>query len=100
MACYWIARAKIRDPGEYKKYTDRVPRIMAKYGGKVLTRGGVHRTLEGSDHFERFVVIEFASMEAAQLCFDSAEYREAAAFRRAGAGENELTLADAGDMTA
>ena len=40
MPAYWIARAKINDPVEYKKYTDLVPAIIAKYGGKVLARGG------------------------------------------------------------
>jgi uncharacterized protein (DUF1330 family) len=40
MPAYWVARAKINDPVEYKKYTDRVPDIIRKYGGKVLARGG------------------------------------------------------------
>jgi uncharacterized protein (DUF1330 family) len=99
MPCYWIARSKILDPVAYKKYTDRVPAIMAKYGGRVLTRGAQYETLEGPDHFERFVIIEFDTMEAAKRCFLSPEYVEAAAFRRSGAGQNELTIADAGDAT-
>lgn len=41
MPAYWIARAKIDDPVEYKKYTDRVPAIIKQYGGKVLAHGGV-----------------------------------------------------------
>jgi len=40
MPAYWVARSKITDPVEYKKYTDRVPAIIAKFGGKVLARGG------------------------------------------------------------
>ena len=36
MPAYWIARAKIHDPVEYKKYTDLVPGILQKFGGKVL----------------------------------------------------------------
>ena len=39
MVAYWVARAKINDPVEYKKYTDRVPAILAKYGGRVLVLG-------------------------------------------------------------
>jgi uncharacterized protein (DUF1330 family) len=35
MPAYWVARSKINDPVEYKKYTDLVPAILAKYGGKV-----------------------------------------------------------------
>ena len=40
MPAYWVARSKINDPVEYKKYTDLVPGIIARFGGKVLARGG------------------------------------------------------------
>ena len=33
MPAYWVARSKINDPIEYKKYTDLVPGIIAKFGG-------------------------------------------------------------------
>jgi uncharacterized protein (DUF1330 family) len=94
MAAYWVARSKINDPAEYKKYTDRVPGILAKYGGKVLARGGRFQILEGPEKFQRFVVIEFPSLEQAVACHDSPEYREAAAFRRSGAGEVELVIVE------
>ena len=32
MPAYWVARSKVIDPVEYKKYTDLVPAIVAKYG--------------------------------------------------------------------
>jgi uncharacterized protein (DUF1330 family) len=94
MKGYWVARSKINDPAEYKKYTDRVPGILAKYGGKVLARGGRFQILEGPEKFQRFVVIEFPSLEQAVACHDSPEYREAAAFRRGGAGEVELVIVE------
>jgi uncharacterized protein (DUF1330 family) len=99
MPAYWIARAKVADAEGYRRYTDRVPEIMAKYGGKILSRGAHYQTMEGPDHFRRYVLIEFDSMEAAIRCFESEEYREAAAFRRNGEGEVEITIADAGDAT-
>lgn len=99
MTAYWVARSKINDPVQYKKYTDRVPEIIARFGGKVLARGGDYRILEGPKKFERFVVIEFPSMDQAIACHDSPEYREAAAFRRGGAGEVELVIVEAGDAT-
>jgi len=94
MAAYWVARSKINDAVEYKKYADRVPGILAKYGGKVLARGGRFKILEGPEKFHRFVVIEFPSLEQAVACHDSPEYREAAAFRRSGAGEVELVIVE------
>jgi len=47
MPACWVARSKISDPVEYKKYTDLVPGIIAKYGGKVLARGGHFQIMEG-----------------------------------------------------
>ena len=99
MPGYWVARAKIIDPVAYKRYTDRVPEIMKKYGGEVLSRGARYETLEGPDHFDRFVLIRFDSLEAAKRCFELPEYVEAASFRRSGAGEVENTVLDAGDGT-
>ena len=98
MPAYWLARARVNDPVEYKKYTDRVPAILAKYGAKVLTRGGRYETLEGPEKFNRFVVIEFPTLEQGVACFNSKEYQDAAAFRRRSkAGENELVMVEAGE---
>jgi len=100
MPAYWVARSKINDPVAYKKYTDRVPAIIAKHGGKVLARGGRFQIMEGPDKFHRFVVIEFPTFEQGVACFKSKEYDEAAAFRRqGGAGEVETIILDAGDAT-
>lgn len=99
MPAYWLARSKISDPVEYKKYTDRVPGILKQYGGRVLARGGKYRIMEGPETFHRFVVIEFDSMEAAVKCFESPEYVEAAAFRRAGAGVVENVIVEGGEAT-
>jgi uncharacterized protein (DUF1330 family) len=100
MTAYWVARSKISDPVEYKKYTDRVPEIIGKFGGKVLARGGKYKILEGPEKFHRFVVIEFPSLEAAVACHDSPEYTEAAAFRRRNnVGEVELIIVEGGEAT-
>ena len=85
MTAYWVARSKINDPVDYKKYTDRVPAIIRRFGGKVLARGGRFKILEGPEKFRR--------------CHDSPEYQEAAAFRKKGAGEVELVIVEAGDAT-
>src|SRR5262249_28337942 len=99
MPAYWVARSKINDPVEYKKYTDRVPAIIAKYGGKVLARGGRFQIMEGPQKFQRFVVIEFPTLQQGVACFTSKEYDEAAAFRRCGARGVETVMVDGGDAT-
>jgi len=99
MSAYWCARSKIHDWEQYKRYTDLVPGIIEKYGGKVLARGGRYEILEGPDKFERFVVIEFPTLEDAKRCHGSPEYQAAAAFRKTGAGEVETIVVEGGDAT-
>ena len=66
MPAYWLARATITDPVAYKKYTDRVPEIIGRYQGKILARGGRYQIMEGPENFQRFVVIEFPTLEQAR----------------------------------
>ncbi len=100
MPAYWLARCKINNPVEYKKYTDLVPGIIKKFDGKALARGGKYQIMEGSDRFHRFVVIEFPTLEHAVKCHQSPEYQAAAAFRRApGVSEVEQVIVESGDAT-
>jgi uncharacterized protein (DUF1330 family) len=99
MPAYWVARSRIHDPVEYKKYTDLVPGIIQKHGGKVLARGGQYQIMEGPEDFHRFVVIEFPTLQAGVACFESPEYVAAAAFRRAGAGVVENVIVEGGEAT-
>lgn len=100
MTAYWIARSRINDPVAYKRYTDQVPGIIAKYGGKVLARGGRYQIMEGPETFHRFVVIEFPDLESGVACFQSPEYDAAARHRREnGAGEVETVMLEAGEFT-
>jgi uncharacterized protein (DUF1330 family) len=99
MPAYWVARSRVIDPVQYKKYTDAVPAILAKHGGKVLARGGRFEILEGTDKFHRFVVIEFPTFEQGVACYKSPEYAAIAAWRQGGAGEVETIMVEAGDAT-
>jgi uncharacterized protein (DUF1330 family) len=94
MTAYWLARARVDDPDQYRKYADQVPGILAQYGARVLARGGRSEVLEGPAGFTRFVVIEFPSLEQAKACFDSADYQAAARFRREGGGVVEVVIVE------
>jgi uncharacterized protein (DUF1330 family) len=95
MVAYWVARSKVNNPGQYKKYTEQVPGILQKFGGKILARGGKFKILEGSEKYHRFVVIEFPSFEKAVACHESVEYVEAAAHRKKnGASELEIVIVE------
>lgn len=103
MPAYWVAHARINNPVEYKRYTDLVPAIVSKYGGKVLARGGNYKINEGGDDFRQFhrhVVIEFPTMDQAVACFESKEYQDAAKFRRdGGVGLVHNVIVEGGDAT-
>ncbi|MCH2165703.1 MAG: DUF1330 domain-containing protein [Marinovum sp.] len=73
---YWIAHVTVTDPERYAVYAAGTTEPFAKYGAKVLARGGPYKALEGADH-ARNVVIEFASMEDALNCYNSPEYQAA-----------------------
>ena len=99
MPAYWIARARIIDPVAYKKYTDRVPEIVSRFGGTILARGGRYQIMEGPEDFHRHVVIQFPTLEQGVACFQSPVYQEAAVFRRAGGGVVENVIVEGVDAT-
>ena len=99
MKAYWVARSKIINKINYKKYTDLVPDIIEKYNGKILSRGGNFKFLEGTDQFHRFVIIEFPSLEDGKRCCLSKEYQKASSFRKNGSGLVNSILVASGDAT-
>ena len=99
MKAYWVARSKIINKINCKKYIDLVPDIIKKYNGKILARGGDFKVLEGTDQFHRFVIIEFPSLEDGEKCWLSKEYQKASSFRKNGSGLVDLILVVSGDAT-
>ncbi|MFY0616758.1 DUF1330 domain-containing protein [Shimia sp.] len=76
---YWIANVTVTDPEAYQGYQALAPEAFAKYGARFLARGDAE-TLEGTQ-WQRRVIIEFATMQQAQECYNSPEYRAARAQR-------------------
>lgn len=97
MSAYWIGRAQMRDPEGYKEYGSLVAKAALIYPNQVLARAGKYKVLEGPDDFERFVLLRFPSMEAALTYYNSPEYQEAAAIRRAASGRCEVVITEGVD---
>ena len=72
---YVIAHVSISDPEAYKAYGARNDEILPQFGGRFLARGGTSKVLEG-ETFERHVILEFDSYEAANAFYNSPEYQE------------------------
>jgi uncharacterized protein (DUF1330 family) len=89
---YWIASVEVSDPVKYKGYADAAPEAFKKFGAKYLARGGKFQQLEGEGR-SRNVVVEFPSLQAAEDCFNSPEYKAAKA-KRAGAATISVVIVE------
>ncbi len=87
---YWILRIDVRDTEAYKAYVSADALPLQKYQGWYLVRGGRHAAVEGPAR-SRNVVLAFRDFATARACYDSPEYQQALAFRKA-ASEGEVVI--------
>jgi uncharacterized protein (DUF1330 family) len=99
MPAYVIAMMAIHDPETYRKYTDRTPPAVKKYGGRFLTRGEAVSTIEGETYKDRLVLLEFPSKAHVQAWFADPDYQEAMTFRHASSVMRMLLVQEGGDNT-
>ena len=78
---YWIAHVKVKNPDRYKDYVAANAVAFKKYNARFIVRGGKSEQRAGAEIGERQVVIQFESYEVARACYDSPEYKVAAAIR-------------------
>jgi uncharacterized protein (DUF1330 family) len=93
LSAFIVARVDVRDRQRYGEYMLHTPRVVARYGGRFVARGGERVVLEGEDDGLRLVLIEFPSLDHAQAFYNSPEYAEIKRFRE-GAGEAQLVAID------
>jgi uncharacterized protein (DUF1330 family) len=99
MPAYVIAMMAIHDPDTYRKYTDRTPPTVEKYGGRFLTRGEPVSTIEGEAYKDRLVILEFPSGAHVEAWFADPDYQEAMVFRHASSVMRMLLVQEGGDDT-
>jgi uncharacterized protein (DUF1330 family) len=98
MAAYWIARANLRDLKSLDRYAEIVAGLERRYPFEPLARSGRFVELEAKEHFERYYLHKFPSMEVALAMYNSPEYQEATAIRKAACDGCELVIVDGGDL--
>jgi uncharacterized protein (DUF1330 family) len=82
---YWVAQVEVKNADEYKaNYAAVLAPVLAKFGGKYVTRGGQAEQVEGKGK-SRVVVLEFPSYQVALECYRSADYAKLKAVRLAAA---------------
>jgi uncharacterized protein (DUF1330 family) len=93
MSAYIVVEVEVHDPQRYENYKAMVPSSLKEFGGRFLVRGGKVETLEGDWSPQRFVMVEFPSVEQAKAWWDSAGYAEAKALRQATATTQMIVVA-------
>jgi uncharacterized protein (DUF1330 family) len=81
MSCYFVARIRITDPDEYRKYLDGYDTVFEKFRGEVIIVDDHPTLLEGVWEDSRIVVIRFPDKAEARRWYDSEEYRALATHR-------------------
>ena len=99
MPAYWVARSKINDPAEYKKYTDLVPAIIARHGGKVLARGGRYRDHRRAAEIPPLHRDRVSDLRAGRGLLQVRRIQQGGGVPPGGAGEVETIMVDGGDAT-
>jgi uncharacterized protein (DUF1330 family) len=94
MPAYWIGRALTRDPEGYRRYAELARPALAGHAHRVLARGGRSEVLEGALHYDRHVILEFASVQAALDCYHSAAYQRAALIRQQASEDCQLVIVE------
>ena len=91
MSAYLIVEHIITDAAKFEEYRTKVAPMIAKYGGRYLTKGGSHRQPEGG-HWkpERVVIIEFPDMQSLQAWYSAPEYQPLIALRKQCTSELDM----------
>ncbi|MFL6862182.1 MAG: DUF1330 domain-containing protein [Allosphingosinicella sp.] len=93
MKGYVIANVSVGNAAGYEAYRSQTAAIIAQYGGRFLVRGGPVEVREGEAAIGRLVVLEFPSVEAARIFYDSPEYQAIVPIRQANA-ESSLCIVE------
>ena len=85
MTAYWIGEHAISDPARFEDYLRKADPLIARFGGRYLTRAGTHVVLDGNWHPNRVVIIAFPDMAAIRALYNSPEYQPLVTLRRSAA---------------
>lgn len=93
MLAYYIAEHIITDRVKFEDYRVKVAPMIAKHGGRYLTKGGSHRFPE-RPHWkpERVVIIEFPDMDHLTAWFESPEYQPLVKMRQESTDERDMII--------
>ena len=95
MPAYLIAEHIVTDSKKFEEYRVKVGPLIAKHGGRYITRIGSHAVLKQKNSVwqpGRVVIIEFPDMASLNAWYKSPEYQPLIALRRESAKDMLITL--------
>ena len=92
MPAYVIADINVQDAATFEEYKKLAPPSSAPFGARYLVRGGKVEGLEGNWLPQRFVVIEFPSVEKAKEWWNSPAYGKAKSIRQSCSKSNFIVV--------
>ena len=96
MPAYLFAEHTIIDAKRFDEYRTKVGPVIAKFGGRYITKPGSHVVVEKENAVwqpERVVIIEFPDRAALDAWYASPEYKPLIALRQ-GASKDMLIVLD------
>ncbi len=91
MAAYLVVEHIITDAAKFEEYRIKVGPMIAKHGGRYLTKGGSHKMPEGGPSKpERVVIIEFPDMNSLNAWYISPEYQPLIALRKESTSDMDM----------
>ena len=93
MPAYLIAEHIITDAAKFDEYRTKAAPMIARYGGRYLTKGGSHTLPEGG-HWrpERVVIIEFPDRAALDRWYNAPEYQPLIELRKQCTSELDMLI--------
>ena len=93
MAVYLFVSHTITDPNKFEEYRVKVGPVIAKYGGRYLSKGGSQKLLETDRRPpDRVALIEFPDMGSLNRWYTSPEYQPLKALRHSAVDRDKSTL--------
>lgn len=93
MSAYLVADLTIQNVEAFAAYVKVAGPLIEKFGGRVIARSDAAAALEGVPP-GHFVIVQFASMDAAKRFYHSDEYREPLRQRLSGVATGRVFLVD------
>ena len=93
MPAYLIVEHIITDTAKFEEYRTKVTPMIARHGGRYLTKGGSHTFPEGG-HWkpERVAIIEFPDMKTLNRWYSSPEYQPLIALRKSCTSDLDMMI--------